>query len=188
LLAPGLTLRLVKIPASDDERVKPFYLAATELTEAQWAAAVTGIATSRNLPKVKVSFNECRLLCEKLNLLPIGRRFHFRLPTRAEFAHACGKPASYPGDLEDYAWCRENSPEQLQPVGQKKPNPLGLFDLVGNAWEWADDGRFYGMSSWDSIHDLNPILMSHDLPQNYQGTRADYSGDNLGLRVAADLR
>lgn len=188
LLAPGLTLRLVKIPGSDDERVKPFYLAATEMTEAQWATVAGGLVTSRDRPKVKVSFAECRLICEKLNSLPVGRRFSFRLPTREEFAHACGNAATYPGELQDYAWCRENSPEQIQPVGRKKPNPLGLYDLVGNVWEWADDGKFYGMSSWDTIRDLNPVLQSHELPPNYFGQRADYSGDNLGVRVAANLR
>ena len=188
LLAPGVTLRLMKIPGTNDETVKPFWLAQTELTEIQWAVVMGAKAESRDLPKVSISFNDCRALCERLNLSPAARRYRFRLPTREEFAHACGKPSAYTGDLQEYCWCFENSPEKLQPVAVRKPNLFGLFDCLGNAWEWCGDGNFYGLSAWDTIKNPQPAYSSIDLPANYQGARADYSGGNVGVRLAADLR
>ncbi|HQU44854.1 MAG TPA: SUMF1/EgtB/PvdO family nonheme iron enzyme [Pirellulales bacterium] len=188
LLAPGVTLRLAKIPGTSDETIKPFWLAQTELTEPQWAVVMGGKAESRDLPKVLISFSDCRALCARLNASPVGRRYQFRLPTREEFVHACGKPTAYAGDLQDYCWCFENSPEKLQPVGIKKPNVFGLFDVWGNAWEWCDDGKFYGLSAWDTVKHPQPAHTSVELPNDYQGLRADYFGFNVGVRLAADLR
>ena len=188
VLADGVHLRLLKIPASEDEKIKPFWLAQTEITEPQWSAVMGGAALSRDLPKVKISFNQCRVWCEKMNAAPIGRRYRFRLPSRDEFAHACGKPAAYDGDLTEYAWCRDNSPDKIQSVGQKKANSFGLFDILGNVWELADDGNFYGMSISDPIVNPGMAFTGVDLPGDYKGTRADYFGENLGVRIAADLR
>jgi formylglycine-generating enzyme required for sulfatase activity len=90
------------------------------------------------------------------DILPIGvglrpwpdylRRTGYRLPTEAEWEYACRAGATtsrYFGStaelLSRYAWYNENSQNRTWPVGQKRPNDLGLFDLHGNVLNWCQD-------------------------------------------------
>jgi formylglycine-generating enzyme required for sulfatase activity/tRNA A-37 threonylcarbamoyl transferase component Bud32 len=69
----------------------------------------------------------------------------YRLPTEAEWEYACRAGTTTPWScgnspelLDRYAWHHENSRERTWPVGQKRPNDLGLFDMHGNVWQWCD--------------------------------------------------
>lgn len=65
----------------------------------------------------------------------------FRLPTDAEWQYACrGKSKGYRyGALEDIAWYKENAEGRRHKVGEKAPNQWGLYDMLGNVWEWCWD-------------------------------------------------
>ena len=134
--------------------VSDFYMARTELTQAQWKAVASNdpfTFKGNNLPVETVSYNEAIFYCIMLNSalkdqLPEGMTF--RLPTEAEWEYAArggnkSKHWEYCGDLEsgksinDYAWHSDNSGDKTHDVGTKLPNELGLYDMAGNVMEYC---------------------------------------------------
>ena len=136
---------------------KPFYLGIHPVTQKEWKN-VMGTNPSHfkgdNLPVESVSWEKVQEFISKLNEKESTGKF--RLPSEAEWEYAtrAGTTTRYSfGDgesvLEDHAWYRENSEERTHPVGQKKPNPWGLYDMHGNVWEWVHD-------EWHDTYDGAP--------------------------------
>lgn len=93
-------------------------------------------------PALSMSDHGARMFCAWLSEAS-GR--HFRLPTADEWDWAClarnpgpWQTGNTPEGLEEYAWFRKNSSFKTHPVGQKRPNAFGLYDMHGNAAEWAE--------------------------------------------------
>lgn len=100
-----------------------------------------GMGTGPGLPVGNVTQLAASKFCEWLS----AKTGHFyRLPTEAEWEYAARAGSNGPyffenDDLHEYAWYSENSEDSYHPVGEKKPNPWGLYDIYGNVAEWTLD-------------------------------------------------
>jgi len=148
-------------------RVEPFELAAVPVTEAEYLAVIRqgpGTTSQSRLPVVDVSFFDalryCNSLSERSGYAPVYRvqgedvewddsLDGYRLPTEAEWEYACRAGTTGPryGPLDEIAWYRGNSADRRHDVGGKRPNAWGLYDMLGNAWDWCwdiYDAQVYG--------------------------------------------
>ena len=182
---PFLIRDMIAIPG------RGFKIGKYEVTQVQWQA-VMGVNPSKfknaDNPVENVSWDDCQEFLKKLNALPSVKKsgLKFRLPFGKEWEYAC-RAGSTGGfckladgteitfeTLGEVAWCDGKA----HPVGQKKPNAFGLYDMNGSVQEWCDDfGKYWkkrelrdgrrGAGYRDEYH--------HDVRTNF-----------LGFRLAAD--
>ena len=151
--------------AYDDENpvhrvtLSSYLIGKHEVTQALWEE-VMGSNPSYNkqggdYPVEHVSWDDCQEFIGKLNA---RTGMQFRLPTEAEWEYSArggnrSKGYKYAGsdNLDEVGWYRYNSDNHTHPVGQKKPNELGLYDMSGNILEWCQD--WYGAYSSEAQAD-----------------------------------
>ncbi|MBF0564219.1 MAG: SUMF1/EgtB/PvdO family nonheme iron enzyme [Nitrospirae bacterium] len=139
--------------------VEDFWIGKYEVTQRQWQKVMgsnpSGFNNGDNYPVENISWDDAQEFLKKLSGMS-GKGY--RLPTEAEWEYAAssgGKAEKYSGgnDIDSVAWYDKNSDKQTHPVGQKKPNGLGIYDMNGNVWEWVQDWygeKYYGESPKDN--------------------------------------
>ncbi|MDP6545163.1 MAG: formylglycine-generating enzyme family protein [Phycisphaerae bacterium] len=180
-LGGGVTMKFVRIPAgkfmmgspkTETGRAahegpqrqvtisKPFYMGATEVTQAQYQALMgehNSTFKGRETPVEQVTLDDAEAFCKALSK---KTRCLAGLPTEAQWEYACRAGTTTPyvfGDnvklLGDYAWYSSTAGGRTHPVAQKKPNAFGLYDMYGNLWEWCSD-RY--ATSYKNAKPVNP--------------------------------
>lgn len=165
VLIPSGTFNMGSDTGDADERPvhqvtisKAFYMGKYEVTQGQWQAVMGANPSASpgdaNRPVDQVSWNDAQAFLSKLNAMEGGQRY--RLPTEAEWEYAAraGSTTIFgfgndPKSLGEYAWYRGNAARHSHPVGQKRPNAWGLYDILGNVWEWVQD--------WDGKYAAGPV-------------------------------
>ena len=200
---------------AEDERpahevcLDSFGISKYEVTQSQWQKLMGNnpakFTKGNDYPVEQVSWFDTQSFIRKLNS---DSSRTFRLPTEAEWEYAaCSGNAEqkYAGgnDIETLAWHIGNSQGSTHPVGTKKANEFGLYDMSGNVSEWCADwyeSEYYKNSLRDNPHGPSSGLLkvvrdgcwngSAWLPRctNRDGFKPAYSLDNLGFRVALSIK
>jgi formylglycine-generating enzyme required for sulfatase activity len=137
-----------EVPRHRVQLTKGFEIGKYEVTQAQWEAVMGPGSNPSDTkgpsnPVDSVNKDDIHAFLDKLNAQNDG--YKYRLPTEAEWEYAAraGAPDPPRALLGDYAWFADNSDDESHPVGLKKPNAWGLYDMLGNVREWVDDRAAY---------------------------------------------
>ncbi|MGP5226983.1 formylglycine-generating enzyme family protein [Arthrobacter rhombi] len=208
--AGRITLRDARTNGRREVDLRPFAIGATTVTRAQWQTVhrpgpVTDPATTNHdsrLPAHQLTWFEAVTWCNAASTTQgigaaytiEGREVHwdvsstgYRLPTEAEWEHACRAGTVGPryGELTRIAWTAADRVSGVQPVASKEPNAFGLFDMIGNLWEWcwdyADTARYADYRSLRGAGWADPHYSARASVR--RGSAPDARIEDVGLRV-----
>ncbi|WP_459965514.1 formylglycine-generating enzyme family protein [Paenibacillus sp. JCM 10914] len=190
------------------ETIKPFYVMKYPVTQHLYHFVLTKEEvepTVRDLPITEVSWLDSLVFCNELSRI-LGRTEcytittesentiynekanGFRLLTDAEWQYACkaGTTGYRYARIDQIAWYQQNSNRSAQQFGKLLPNPWGLYDMVGNVWEWCWDlydtkrygnYRVFRGGSWAEVeNNCGSTVRRKSMP--------DFKIDDLGFRIA----
>jgi len=189
--------------------IRPFQLGKYEVTQGQWRSVMGSnpahFSAGDNYPVENVTWDDCQSFIGKLNEMTGGQ---YRLPTEAEWEYACraGTTGERYGPPAAIAWYDQNSGSSTHPVGEKQPNAFGLYDMLGNVWEWCQDlysdhlaggepssgsaQADHAGSAWGSLRVFRGGSWGDGASYLRASLRGSFDpgqrGDYLGFRLAAD--
>ncbi len=197
-------------------RLDRFWLGKYEVTQGEWQKIMGNnpsyFKKGDNYPVEQVSWNDAQEFIKKLNSRQ-GGKYTFRMPSEAEWEYAARsgeKKEKWAGtsdesSLGEYAWYEKNSKKSTHPVGEKKPNGLGLYDMSGNVWEWCEDiyvadynkvgtdNSIYGGSGARRVdrgggwYDTPRDARAYNRDDNTPGLRGSYLGFRLAMTPCTSL-
>lgn len=155
IFVKGGTFKMGSVLGGTDEQpvhvvtLSDFYIGKCEVTQLEWKVIMDKDTNKRyfggcdSCPVERVSWYNVQ---EFINELNDRTKLHYRIPTEAEWEYAArggsiSKGFKYSGNNTDdsVAWKVGNSNTMTHPVGLKKPNELGIYDMCGNVFEWCSD-------------------------------------------------
>ena len=180
------------------DTLSSFYMSATEVTFDQYDTYCEATGTKKpddnswrrgDRPVINVSWDDALGFCRWLSM---ETGSEVRLPNEAEWGYAAlggskGKGYTYSGsnNWKEVSWSEGNSGDRTQPVGGKKPNELGLYDMSGNIWEWCTDSTITntGKDIKRALRGNSFDNPSSDVRQPAVHIEADARHYNVGFRI-----
>ncbi|HVX49242.1 MAG TPA: formylglycine-generating enzyme family protein [Chitinophagaceae bacterium] len=184
---------------------QPFYLGQFEVTQAQWKKVMGNNPSyfqgnkvtddAGNHPAENITWEDAQAFIKKLNALEKGKAV-YRLPTEFEWEYAARA-----GAADDISWGKifasaVIAERHTHAAGEKKPNDWGLYDMLGNVWEWVQD--FYNEKIFadptppekGKVHVLKGSSFTGDVKNATYMTHAGGPADgwNVGFRVLMEMK
>jgi len=177
----------------------PFYIGAHVVTQAQWAVAM-GTEPWKNQPNVvcgdlspavHISWFDAQAFLTQVGNKDTEHSYYLPTEEEWEYAARAGTTTEFSfgddgRDLGAYGWHRDmtqNREEYAHPVGTKRPNPWGLFDVHGNVWEWTDSWYYGSYSITPKLSPLEKVVRGGGWDYPAYGARSAFRNHLLPSRT-----